>query len=68
MQDYFIYNQITNNYKTMIKKEIVLKNEIYNIEKDNIKQSNEKLKELKIKLNILRDEIIFFESNIICYL
>ena len=65
MQDYFIYKQITNSYITMKRRKEFLKTEIYNIENNNAEQSNEKLKELKAELNILTDEIKYFESNIL---
>ena len=57
MQDYFIYKQITNSYITMKRRKEFLKTEIYNIEKDNIEQSNKKLKVLKDELDILLNEI-----------
>ena len=65
MEKYFIYNQIRNNYQIMKRKKEFLKTEIYNIENNNAEQSNEKLKELKAELNILTDEIKYFQSNIL---
>ena len=63
MENY--YNQIINNYLIMKRKKEFLKTEIYNIENNNAEQSNVKLKELKAELNILSDEIKYFESNIL---
>jgi hypothetical protein len=69
MENLNVLEQIKKNYITMKRKKEFLKTKIYNMEIGNVESCNvEQLKELKAELNILKNEIIFFESNIICYL
>lgn len=69
MENLNVLEQIKKNYITMKRKKEFLKTKIYNMEIGNVESCNvEQLKELKAELNILKNEIICFERNIICYL
>ena len=67
MEKFIILEKIKESYITMKRKKEFLKTKMSNIEIGNVEQSNKEFKELKVELDILINEIKYFESYIICY-